>query len=364
MSIFKSKTQEEADRIPQESWDKLLAKAENNPNSYYDKIDPIYNYGQQYAIHAEKNSSWIINYLKFGKNGWKYTPGQYYATTTFFYDNSGRVNLKFPPKFSDSIVIDGGSNWEIYGVREPLKNIYSKIGEEVHENQMQDFLKDTLHSVPQAKSKKIIKIAIDKLIKDNNYIFPMLFYFYKELKQTLLELMETNEKYKAKKVLNEWDDYDDDYDEDEEEDYYVEGLPPNAKAQEDYYFNKGKYSREYTELWDEMIPSQGQADSVQGEVLRCISKLSYDRFNNGFGNPMPACAKLINFYSNLWTGYLDNKMDWRMFYNHYKSIGFGEGVVQRSWIGDQYWDNIITAIIEWIMDSKEEILPEEYKNMY
>ena len=55
---------------------------------------------------------------------------------------------------------------------------------------------------------------------------------------------------------------------------------------------------EYEELYDEMIPRQGQSDSIQGEVLRCISRLTHDRFNNGFRNPQKGCANILNKYAH------------------------------------------------------------------
>jgi len=398
MSIFKAKSQEEADQIKENMWAELFSQAENNPNMYVEKIDPAYNKGKEYVIQAQKvhggenTPQWYINYLRFNdKIGWSNTPGQYYATTTYF--DKHYLDLTFAPKFSRSIVIDGGSNWEINGINMPLHTIYAIIGDEVQKQAKQDFLHSTWQSQKGgnsiltdpildklAKENKeeyirLVKLVIKKLILDLNSTFAAEYEFYKILKPMLLELIETNEKYKAKSVLtplNEapyYEPYDDDegedWDDDEEEEYtYADTLPYGVKEQTDYYFNKGKYSNEYEELYDEMVPGQGQSDSIQGEVLRCMSRLVHDRFNNGFGNPQEACAKILNKYAPQWTPYLQKESDWRRFYNWYEDIGFGETTISSNWIGDQYWDNIITAIVEWIMNSEEKPLPEIDKNMY
>ncbi len=392
MSIFKPKTQEEAERIPQEAWEELISTAENNPRLYYEKIDPIYNDGKEYVIQASKEMSnlpthlsWYIRFLQFDSTGWNKTPGQYYATTTYFYYNY--LDLTFTPKFSNSITVDGGSNWEIDGINMPLQTIYVKIGDEVQKEAKEDFYFDTwqnqrsgnpiltdpkLDKLASEEYIRLVKLAITKLILDINYTFAAPYEFYKILKPILLELMKTNEKYKAQTILIPLNEapYSSNYSEDEdyydEDDYYefAESLPRGVKEQTDYYFCKGKYTKEYEELYAEMIPSQGQSDSIQGEVLRCISRLTHDRFNNGFGNPLKKCADILNKYAPQWTEYLPNPIQWNRFYGWYKDIDFGETTVKDNWIGDQFWDNIITAIIEWIMNSEEKLLPQEDRNMY
>ena len=51
---------------------------------------------------------------------------------------------------------------------------------------------------------------------------------------------------------------------------------------EDSYWNHcGAYEKEYNELFEKLVPSSGDASTVHGELLRCISKVYYDFFNNG-----------------------------------------------------------------------------------
>lgn len=52
--------------------------------------------------------------------------------------------------------------------------------------------------------------------------------------------------------------------------------------EEDSYWNHcGAYEKEYNELFEKLVPASGDAPTVHGELLRCVSKVYYDFFNNG-----------------------------------------------------------------------------------
>src|SRR6266542_1987495 len=48
-----------------------------------------------------------------------------------------------------------------------------------------------------------------------------------------------------------------------------------------YYLRKSKYAKEYDALFDKLVPESGQADTVQGELLRAIVRLASECFRNG-----------------------------------------------------------------------------------
>jgi hypothetical protein len=50
-----------------------------------------------------------------------------------------------------------------------------------------------------------------------------------------------------------------------------------------YWNNDGKYQSLYTKLY-EQVPPEGKADKVHIDLLRNVSNLYYDLYNNGFGN--------------------------------------------------------------------------------
>ena len=53
---------------------------------------------------------------------------------------------------------------------------------------------------------------------------------------------------------------------------------------ENNYWNEcGKYQHEYDAL-SELIPTSGKAETLHIEAIRCISRVYYDRYNNGHIN--------------------------------------------------------------------------------
>jgi hypothetical protein len=41
------------------------------------------------------------------------------------------------------------------------------------------------------------------------------------------------------------------------------------------------WTSEHERLWREFVPTSGQADTVQGELIRCIGKLTDEAYRNG-----------------------------------------------------------------------------------
>ncbi len=48
-----------------------------------------------------------------------------------------------------------------------------------------------------------------------------------------------------------------------------------------YWDENGVYQKEYDELYTQLVPDRGEADTVHGEMIRCVSRLFYDYCNNG-----------------------------------------------------------------------------------
>ena len=47
-----------------------------------------------------------------------------------------------------------------------------------------------------------------------------------------------------------------------------------------YWMGNGKYQKEYEELWERLVPSQGNAVTVAGELLRAVSRIYYRWYND------------------------------------------------------------------------------------
>ena len=48
-----------------------------------------------------------------------------------------------------------------------------------------------------------------------------------------------------------------------------------------YSEGTGKHNKEYDELYEKLVPDAGEAPTVRGELLRCVSRLGYEYWNNG-----------------------------------------------------------------------------------
>jgi len=48
-----------------------------------------------------------------------------------------------------------------------------------------------------------------------------------------------------------------------------------------YWNENGAYQKEYDNLYKDLVPSSGSAKTVHGELIRSISRLTYDFCNNG-----------------------------------------------------------------------------------
>lgn len=48
-----------------------------------------------------------------------------------------------------------------------------------------------------------------------------------------------------------------------------------------YWDSNGAYQEEHDRLYDSLVPARGSAPTINGELIRCIGRLTYDFFNNG-----------------------------------------------------------------------------------
>lgn len=55
----------------------------------------------------------------------------------------------------------------------------------------------------------------------------------------------------------------------------------NSTLKQHYWGDSGVYQKIYDNLYNELVPSSNMAETIHGELLRCISRLYYDFCNNG-----------------------------------------------------------------------------------
>lgn len=101
----------------------------------------------------------------------------------------------------------------------------------------------------------------------------------------------------------------------------------------------------------ELVKSFGQSDSVQGELLRASTKISYDWFNNGWGcnNWSGAVVYIQQYFSTLpvlpdWEVIvkLTTALDSASCYSHGEPVGRGR---------DERIDQLVTTIHEIVVQS-------------
>ena len=97
-----------------------------------------------------------------------------------------------------------------------------------------------------------------------------------------------------------------------------------------YWNGKGKYQKEYNMLYAELVPSKGKAETTDGELLRCISRFYYEKYNNGFCNDMSYEIAYVNSYA--WDADLDIHISTKM--------------------GEKQLDETIDKIIEYLMNKR------------
>lgn len=83
-----------------------------------------------------------------------------------------------------------------------------------------------------------------------------------------------------------------------------------------YWNRNGAYQQEYDELWPKLVPAEGKAKTVNGELLRTSAKLYYDFFNNG---NMNACEIIGR---NCWEDVDEDDLEYRVDKYYQECIDF------------------------------------------
>lgn len=60
-----------------------------------------------------------------------------------------------------------------------------------------------------------------------------------------------------------------------------------------YWNHNGKYQERLDTLSNGLVPISGPADTEAGEILRAVSQIYYDLYNNGFGNQWKGFAMYL-----------------------------------------------------------------------
>ncbi len=124
-----------------------------------------------------------------------------------------------------------------------------------------------------------------------------------------------------------------------------------------YFGGGGKYQKEYEQLFDELVPMCGNADTVCGEVLRCASNIYYENYNNGNCNVMSGDGGMCDKYAEA----IDNL---RVFFNMRQNHDAVKAVkkIQEIYIREEDYNSANDEVFESLIDyTVEEILKERSK---
>jgi len=99
-----------------------------------------------------------------------------------------------------------------------------------------------------------------------------------------------------------------------------------------YWSGKGKYQKEHDRLYKKLVPRSGKSKSTYGELLRCISRFYYEKYNNGFCNDKSYEIEYVNSFR--WDENLDIEISEKM--------------------SDKELDETVDKIVEFLLEKEKE----------
>ena len=107
------------------------------------------------------------------------------------------------------------------------------------------------------------------------------------------------------------------------------------------YFEKEKY------IWENYVPQSGQAQFVQGELLRAIEKLRDEAQRNGNGNFNESCHLIL-------VSYLRSKLADQAIFSDEKIQEINKNldllsIENQPYLKDDVYNSIANAIVDWYL---------------
>lgn len=122
-----------------------------------------------------------------------------------------------------------------------------------------------------------------------------------------------------------------------------------------------KYFEEAKFIWKNYVPKSGQADTVQGELLRAIEKLRYEAQDNGNIN---WDDRFEMFCDYIWS----TLSSWGQF--NVEILTEIQNDLDRirdyanPYVKDDLYDRVTDYIMEWYLENKEPISRDKDPNQY
>lgn len=122
----------------------------------------------------------------------------------------------------------------------------------------------------------------------------------------------------------------------------------NCTLNQHYWRENGVYQEIYSNLWNKLVPSSDMAETIHGELIRCISRLYYDFCNNGNCNvvdiEMETCRECDG------CGYHDMDLDEEEWEDCY--VCDGECNVEGEVFITDYYDEMLSFLRQYMVESK------------
>ncbi|MUK89292.1 hypothetical protein GMD78_13010 [Ornithinibacillus sp. L9] len=122
-----------------------------------------------------------------------------------------------------------------------------------------------------------------------------------------------------------------------------------------------KYFEEAKNIWINEVPKSGQADTVEGELIRAIERLRYEAQNNGNGNWDDGFERFCQY---LWGILNDQKTFDNNVINEIKIDIDTLLNFEQPYLDDDLYDRITDHIIEWSFVHKGPVKREKDPNQY
>lgn len=126
--------------------------------------------------------------------------------------------------------------------------------------------------------------------------------------------------------------------------------------------NNKDYNKTAKVIWEQLVPKNGQANTIQGELLRAIEKLRYESHRNGNINFSKNChVLLIKFLKqHLVDEQVFDEEVTRKLLEDLNKISKGSS----PYLEHDVYDRIIEGIIEWYLKHPKQILHTQNDKLY
>jgi len=122
----------------------------------------------------------------------------------------------------------------------------------------------------------------------------------------------------------------------------------NTPAGNTYWDDNGAYQKEHDKLFDQLVPAQGDAETVHGELVRVSGRLYYEYCNNGNCN-----AVECDWEEEEWGCYNCNgtgEVDYGEEDLEECNDCYGSGVECEEVEGEKYIDSYYQSMLEFIVE--------------